>query len=68
MNAARRTRSRELTEAPDVDGDVYVSVFRAVVHGFFQGFKFGLPGSDHVDLRRGSAFQLRTLGQNLFQG
>lgn len=58
----------KLTEAPDVDGDVHVSVLRAVVHGFPQGFQFGLPGPDQVDLRQASPLQLRTLSENLFQG
>lgn len=56
------------TEAPDVDGDVHVSVLRAVVHGFSQGLQFGLPSPDQVDLGQASPLQLRTLSENLFQG
>ncbi len=59
---------QKLTEAPYIYGDVYMPMLCAVVHGFFQGFKFGLPSSDQIDLRRASTFQLRTLCQNLFQG
>lgn len=58
----------KLTEAPYVYGDVHVSVLRTVVHGFSQGFQFGLPSSDQVDLRQTSSPQLRTLSENLFQG
>lgn len=48
----------KLTEAPYVYGDIHVSVLRAVVHGFSQGFQFGLPSSDQVDLRQTSPLQL----------
>lgn len=58
----------ELTEATYIYGDVYVPVLCAMVHGFLQGFKFGLPRSDQVDLRWTSTFQLRTLCKNLLQG
>jgi len=62
------TGSQELTQAPYVYADVHVAVFCTVVHGFFQGFQFGFPSSDLVNLRRTSPLQLRTLCQNLFQG
>lgn len=58
-----------LTQAADVDGDVHVAVFGAVVHGLSQGPQPGLPRPLERPLLLGVPHlaRLRALGQDLLQ-